>query len=100
METCNCLRQQSIPNYKPTEYLPIHNAISIIKNHSKYDSNKHTISIYESTESYSHIITITMESYKCTYTFQYYKTPFNLFTDWLDEAFNYFDKMEVENDIF
>ena len=100
MNTCDCLRQRSIPNYKPMEYIFINDATDIIRNHSQYDSDKHVISIYEQVWSYSPIITITMESYKCTYTFQYSKTPFNLFTDWLNEAFNYFDKMEEDDDIF
>lgn len=100
METCNCLRQQSIPNYKPIEYVFTNDAIDIIRNHSQYDSDKHVIIICGHAESYSSIITIAMESYKCSYTFKYYKTPINLFMDWLNEAFNYFNKMEGDDDIF
>ena len=100
METCNCLMQQSIPNYKPIEYISIGNAINIIENHSEYDSDKYTINIYESIESHSSIVTITMESYKCTYTFQYYEIPINLFMNWLGNTFEYFNKMEESDDIF
>lgn len=100
MNTCNCLRQQSIPNYKPMKRIAINDAIELIKGHSGYDANKYTISIYEDIGSYLQTITIATESYKCAYSVQYYDTPFNLFTDWLNEAFNYFYKMEEDDDIF
>lgn len=100
METCNCLRQQSIPNYKPIERIVLNDAIELIKGHSEYDADKYTISIYEDINSHLQTITIAMESYKCNYSLQYYDTLFNSFTDWLNEAFNYFNKMEEDNDIF
>ena len=100
METCNCLRQQSIPNYKPIRYISTEEAFSVIKSHNSYSDYLYDISVDYDFVNDCYILTIFNDSNKCSIRYQSGKHSYNIFISWLDDAFNYLSKVEDYDDIF
>ena len=100
MNTCNCLRQQSIPNYKPIERISLNDAIELIKTHKLYDSTKHILTVKPLPQSSATVLYLSLNnSYVREVTFIRDLKSSLYFKLWLDDTFDFFNKMEELNDI-
>lgn len=100
METCNCLRQQSIPNYKPIERISLNDAIELIKAHKLYDNAKHIFTVKPISQTPSTVISMSLNGlYLREITFIRDLKSRIYFSEWLDDCFDFFNKMEEMNDI-
>lgn len=100
MNTCNCLRQQSIPNYKPMECIALNDAIELIKTHKLYDSSKHILTVKSLLQTPSTVLSISLNGwYLREVSFIRDSKSRLYFEAWIDDCFDFFNKMEEMNDI-
>ena len=100
MNTCNCLRQQSIPNYTPMKYIAINDAIELVRTHKSYDNTKHTLKVKPLPRSPATVISISLNGwYTREITFIQGSKSSLYFEAWLGDTFDFFNKMEELSDI-
>ena len=100
MNTCDCLRQRSIPNYKPIERIALNDAIELIKTHKLYDSTKHILTVKPIPQTPATVLSISLNGwYLREVTFIRDLKSSLYFEAWLGDTFDFFNKMEELNDI-
>ena len=84
----------------PISCTSISDAIELIKQHGSYDSPKHFIGYRKERWSVLSYVYLAMGYYECTIEFANDEIPTHIFTAWLDDVFDFFNKMEELNDVF
>ena len=83
----------------PIPHITISDAIELIKQHSSYNSPKHFVGYRKERWSVLSYIYLAMGYYECTIEFANDESPTRIFTAWLDDVFDFFNKMEELNDV-
>ena len=83
----------------PVSYITISDAIELIKQHSSYNHPKHFVGYRKERWSALSYIYLAMGSYECNIEFFSDESPTYIFTAWLDDVFDFFNKMEELNDV-
>ena len=83
----------------PVSYITISDAIELIKQHSSYDSPKHFVGYRKERWSVLSYIYLAMGYYECTIELANDEISTHIFTAWLDDVFDFFNKMRELNDI-
>ena len=83
----------------PVSYITISDAIELIKQHSSYNHPKHFVGYRKERWSALSYIYLAMSDYECTIEFANDEILAQTFTAWLDDVFDFFNKMEELNDV-
>ena len=82
------------------ELISLANAIELIKTHKSYDSSKHTLKVKPLPQSPATVVLLSLNSwYVREITFIQGLKPSLYFEAWLDDCFDFFNKMEEMNDV-
>lgn len=83
----------------PVSYITISDAIEFVKQHSSYSNPKHFVGYRKERWSVLSYVYLAMGCYECTIEFANDEIPTYIFTAWLDDCFDFFNKMEELNDV-
>ena len=84
----------------PIPLIAIEDAIELIKTHKSYDSSKHTLKVKPLPQSPATVILLSLNSwYVREITFIHGSKSSLYFEAWLDDCFDFFNKMEEMNDV-
>ena len=84
----------------PVSYITISDAIELIKTHKSYDSSKHTLKVKPLPQSPATVISLSLNDWYIRETTFIQGSKSSLYFEaWLDDCFDFFNKMEELNDV-
>ena len=84
----------------PIPLIAIEDAIELIKTHKSYDSSKHTLKVKPLPQSPATVILLSLNNWYVRETTFIQGSKSSLYFEaWLDDCFDFFNKMEEMNDV-